>query len=81
MNNVMTMTIVHTGNDLLKESSRFTLFQFTIFYNIVKKFAAGNVFHDHKNVGWCTDNLIPIDVFKLEIIEMKMIKIHYNLII
>lgn len=32
---------------------------FALFDDVVKQFTAGNIFHDHEYVGWCTDHLIP----------------------
>ena len=46
-----------------------------IFNNIIEEFSTGNIFHNHENIRWCADDLIPIKQAKM--FEFK----HYSLYI
>ena len=54
----MTVAIIYTGNDLLKEATSFGFFEFSMFNDVLKKLPTTYVFHDHENVGRCANYLI-----------------------
>ena len=61
VNDIVSMTIVNAGDDLLKEASRVRLFQFAVLDNVIEEFAAGHILHDHENVGRRADHLVKFD--------------------
>ena len=55
------MTELDPRQDLLEEPPGTVLCQLSMLDNVVKQLSAGDVFHDHKNVGGCGDDLVELD--------------------
>lgn len=57
----MSMTIINTRNNLLKEPPGFMLLKFTIIDNVFKQFSTWHILHDHEDVSGCTDDLVEFN--------------------
>lgn len=65
MYNHVAMAIVHPGNDLLEEPSRFRFLKFAVVYDVIEQLASADIFHDHENIGWGGYHLVQFDYVRM----------------
>ncbi|RNA33240.1 hypothetical protein BpHYR1_014243 [Brachionus plicatilis] len=63
--NHVAVAIGYTRYDLLEKFSSIIFIEFTIFYNVIKKFASAHIFHYHENITRCIDYLVELDYMRM----------------
>mmetsp|Transcript_78230 Transcript_78230/g.187576 ORF Transcript_78230/g.187576 Transcript_78230/m.187576 type:complete len:200 (-) Transcript_78230:157-756(-) len=59
------VAVLHTGKDLLKESSGFVLLELQLMDDVVKKLAPGHILHDHEDVARGVKQLVQADDMRM----------------
>ena len=55
------VTIVHSADYLLEESSCIFFLQLSVFYNVVKQLPTRYILHHHEDVSGGADHLVQLD--------------------